>query len=187
MDTEQPMVQEHAALAVRIRAGDAAAEEELVHLFGERLFVMLVARTRDREAARELVQDVLVAVLRALRNGHLREGERLSAYIHGTARNLVNNYFRQRSRQPVVVPLDPDLFPTCSYDEFESTEKLSLVGRALERLDTKDRRILRLSLVEGLKPSEIALHLGLTPEVVRARKSRALKKVTESIRKLSRK
>jgi len=57
----------------------------------------------------------------------------------------------------------------------------------LEQLELTDQRILLLTLVEGLKPGDIAQRLNLTSEVVRARKSRAVRKVTETIRKLSRK
>ena len=53
-------------VAERIRAGDIAAETELVHRFGRRIFVMAVVRTHDRETANELVQDVLMAVIGAL-------------------------------------------------------------------------------------------------------------------------
>jgi DNA-directed RNA polymerase specialized sigma24 family protein len=38
------------------------------------------------------------------------------------------------------------------------------------------------TLVEGEKPGEIAQQLGLSSEVVRQRKSRAVKKVSEYIR-----
>ena len=58
-------------LAERIRAGDTPAETELVHRFGRRIFVMAVVRTHDRETANELVQDVLMAVIGALRRGQL--------------------------------------------------------------------------------------------------------------------
>jgi DNA-directed RNA polymerase specialized sigma24 family protein len=44
-----------------------------------------------------------------------------------------------------------------------------------------DRQILRLTLVDGCKPGEIAQNLKLHPDVVRARKSRALKKIRQAI------
>jgi RNA polymerase sigma-70 factor (ECF subfamily) len=56
------------------------------------------------------------------------------------------------------------------------------VREELKQLDPTDRRILLLTLVEGLKPAEIADRLGLSAEVVRARKSRAVKKIVESTR-----
>jgi RNA polymerase sigma-70 factor (ECF subfamily) len=187
MTEQQFSGQEQASLAGRIRTGDSSAEEELVRLFGERVFLVAVVRTRDREAARDLTQEVLLAVLAALRNGHLREEERLSAYVYGTARNLVNNYLRQRSQQPALIPLDPDVAFVQPSFELENSERRSLVQSALARLDAGERRILLLTLVEGLKPGEIARRLGLNPMVVRARKSRALKKVMKAVRKLSRK
>jgi RNA polymerase sigma-70 factor, ECF subfamily len=187
MAAEQFSVQEQASLAGRIHAGDAAAEEEFVRWFGGKVFLMMVARTRDRETAGDLAQEVLFTVLRALRDGQLREGGRLAAYVHGTARNIVNNYLRERGRRPVEVPVDPELVVQCPPDEFESSERLGLVRRALGQLDATDQRILLLTLVEGLKPGDIAVRLNVTPEAVRTRKSRAVKKVTETIKKMSRK
>ena len=58
--------------------------------------------------------------------------------------------------------------------------------RALAVLDSTDRKILLLTLIEGLKPGEIGARLGLTSEVVRTRKSRALKKAAERVKHLSR-
>lgn len=53
------------------------------------------------------------------------------------------------------------------------------------RLDPTDRTILLRTLLEGLKPGEIARDLGVSSEVVRTRKSRALKKVIEHVERLS--
>jgi RNA polymerase sigma factor (sigma-70 family) len=169
------------SLAERIRRGDAAAETELVHEFSRRIFVMGVVRTRDREAARELVQDVLMAVIAALRKGQLRDEDKLPAFIYGTARNLINN--RHRDEYPPMEPLPEDLAETSSIAQHEDAERVQLVHQALERLGQEDRKILWMTLVEGQKPGEIAAVLGLTPEVVRTRKLRAVKKVTELIEK----
>jgi DNA-directed RNA polymerase specialized sigma24 family protein len=40
-----------------------------------------------------------------------------------------------------------------------------------------DRRILAFTVVDGLKPAQVAQELGVSAEVVRARKSRALKRL----------
>jgi DNA-directed RNA polymerase specialized sigma24 family protein len=60
------------------------------------------------------------------------------------------------------------------------------VRRALAGLAPTDRRILLLTLIEGLKPGEIAAHLGLTSDVVRTRKLRALRRTADRVKKLSR-
>jgi RNA polymerase sigma factor (sigma-70 family) len=178
--------EQQSTLAERIRSREPSAEEELVRLFSDRIAYLVLARTRDREAARDLTQDVMLAVVLALRDGHLREAERLAAFVYGTARNLVNNYLRTRSRLPREDPIDAAPYLASIPDPLENTERATLVRRALGALDSTDRKILLLTLVEGLKPGEIAARLGLTSEVVRARKSRALKKTTERVKRLSR-
>ena len=85
-------------LADRIRQGDADAETELVHRFTPRVFAMAVVRTRDPETARELVQDVLMAAIGALRNGKLQDADRLAGFVQGIARNLINNRLRTEGR-----------------------------------------------------------------------------------------
>src|SRR5262245_16330690 len=174
-------------LAERIRDGDPSAEEELVRTFGERVKVFVAMRTRDRELARDLAQEVMINVLGALRRGQLREPDRLGAFVYGTARNVVNNQIRT-ARRDRSEPLDPDVAVATAdpAQEFESRQRRDLVRRALSRLKRTDRGILLMTLVDGLKPGEIAGRLGLTAEVVRARKSRALKKVVDRISELSR-
>ena len=177
----------YVALAERIRAGDPSAEAEFIRLFQEKLLIMLQARTRNWDVARELAQDVLVAVVRALRNGRMREAERLSAFVYGTALNTLKNYLRTRAHRPVEIPLTPEDAMVDPGPEMEDASALAVVRQAVEELDATDRRIISLTLVQGLKPAEIAEKLGLSPEVVRQRKSRAIKKVADCIKKLSRK
>lgn len=173
-------------LAERIRARDPSAEEELVRLFSARIAMMARARLRDAEVARDVTQDVLFAVIRALRQGQVREAERLSGFVYGTARNLINNHLRTRSRLPAEDPLDDQAVALDMPDLVEDAERGSLVKLALVDLDETSRTILLLTLVEDLKPGDIAARLGLSAEVVRARKSRALRQVTERVKKLSR-
>ena len=177
---EQAVTQaEQRSLAARIQKGDPFAEDELARLYAARVLVMLISRTGDRDAARDLCQDVMIALLHALRDGQLRDSERLSAFVHGIARNTANNYVRTRHRLPCLAELSESLATACTDDPAESAERRQFVNRALASVPSTDRRILTLTLVDGLKPAEIAAHLGLNGEVVRARKSRALRKVIE--------
>jgi RNA polymerase sigma factor (sigma-70 family) len=183
---ELPSPEQQSTLAERIRTGEASAEEELVHLFRDRIAVLVRARTGDHGVSQDLTQEVMLAVVVALRNGQLREPDRLAAFVYGTARNLINNYLRTRSRLPKEDPIDDGHDRAAVADPVENTERIALVRRALGALDAIDRTILLLTLVNGLKPAEIAARIGLTSEVVRARKCRALKKTIERVKKLSR-
>jgi RNA polymerase sigma-70 factor (ECF subfamily) len=177
-----------ARVAERIRNGDGSAEEELVRQFSDRVRVFVSARTRDRELARDLGQEVMLHVLTALRRGQLREPERVGAFVYGIARNVVNNHFRTSAddRSNEELPEEIAAATLSPADEFEARQRQTLVRRALGRLDRGDSRILLMTLVDGLKPGEIADRLGLTSDVVRARKSRALKRIVERVHELSR-
>jgi len=177
---------EQTRLVERILAGDVDAEGELAVLFRRRVLVMMQARLRERDAAEELTQDTLLAVITALRRGQLRNAASLAAFVHGIARNLANNFIRTRRDQPPTSEVSPDLDLAVAPEDFEANERQRLVQRALGELETTDRTILMRTLCEGLKPGEIARDLAMTAESVRTRKSRALKRVIESVARLSR-
>jgi RNA polymerase sigma-70 factor (ECF subfamily) len=156
--------------------GHSHAEDELVRRFHERVFLIAFVRTRDREAARDLAQETMLAVIRNLRDDRLLDAEKLPGYVCGTARNLINNHLRTCSRRPEGGPAPEELpAPDCQL-EVEESERMFLARRAIASLQPADRLILLLTLVDGLKPAEIAERTGLTSEVVRKRKSRALER-----------
>jgi hypothetical protein len=49
--------QQQSSLAEGIRSHEPFAEAEFVRLFGDRVMFLALARTRDREAARDVAQD----------------------------------------------------------------------------------------------------------------------------------
>lgn len=181
-----PELSEMARLAQRIRDGSTAGEEELVLRFQDRIYVLAEVRMRDPEAAHDLTQEVLMAVIRALRAGQLQDPERLAGYVLGVAHNLISNALR--SRKEAVSPFDDRIpSPDAGPEEISSfSERRALALRAIARLGREDQRILFLSLVDGLSPREIAERLGLPSDVVRQRKSRALARARERLEKVSR-
>lgn len=161
-------------LAGRIRLGDRRSEDELVARYGGRVLAMSIARTLDREASREIADDVMMAVVTALRRGAVRDTARLGAFVHGTALNVINNYLRRVGRGPRLVALDETWPGPEDEDHGGDDIDIAHIRRCLERLSVTDRDVLTLSLVEGLKPGEIAARSGRSPEVTRQQKSRAL-------------
>jgi RNA polymerase sigma-70 factor, ECF subfamily len=170
-------------LVERVAQGDRAAEAQLAEYLTPRIRVMMRAKTRDSELSRDLTQDAVIEVLKALRRGQLREPGRLIAFVHGVARNVANNYVRTRRDDTAHEPLS-DLLAQ-PLDEADAHERRDLVTRGLAQISPSDREILDLVLLEGLKPGEIAARMGLAPEVVRTRKSRALKRILTALQRLT--
>ena len=148
---------------------------------------MIAVRIKDRDAAQDLAQEAVVAALAAIKAGQLREPERLAAFVHGVGRNMASNFVRRRQTLPPEAPLDPEAIAAPSPDaRIEESDRRALAERALASLGPDERQVLSLTLVDGLKPGAIATRLGLSPDVVRTRKSRALKKVIAEVARLSR-
>jgi RNA polymerase sigma factor (sigma-70 family) len=177
-----------ASLVRRITDGDREAEAELARAFHWRVRLMASVRLHGSDAALDITQDTFIAVLEALRAGRLRELERLPAFVLSIAQNLINNHLLAEARSGEVLT-DPRARPAAvgsgpvDLDE----QRRTLVRAALKRLDPLDRRILLLTLIEGLTPREIAPIVGLKPDTVRTRKARATRAVADDVNKLARK
>jgi RNA polymerase sigma-70 factor (ECF subfamily) len=179
-EADETVLEERSAAAdTFVSPLNTGAEEELVRLYHGRIRLMAYLRTRDREAARDLAQETMLAVIRNLRDGRLLDPDKLPNYISGTARNLINNYLRLRRRRPEDGPPSEEIPAPELEPEVERSERRFLARRALSRLRPEDRLILLLTLVDGLEPAQIAERLGMSPEVVRKRKSRAVERARE--------
>lgn len=172
-------------LVSRVAAGDSRAETEIVVHFAPRVRAMAVVRTRDPDLARDLTQETLLAVLQAMRKGQVRDRDRIEGFVAGVARNVINNYKRRSLRHPES-PLDEDAAAFAVDDDHDAFERRRLMAHALAELSPPDRQVLLLTLVEGLKPGEIARKLGVSADVARTRKSRALKRILEVLDSRSR-
>ena len=91
----------------RVAAGDPEAESELVEHFAPRIRAMALVRTRDRDLAKDLTQETLLAVLQACRKGQVRDLDRVAGFVCGVARNVINNHKRRSLKHPET-PLDDE-------------------------------------------------------------------------------
>ena len=90
---EDAEILEDAALARRITAAgaalDSAAETELYRRLAPRVRLYGLRHLRDRHAAHDLMQQVLLMTLERLRAGKLREPERIASFVLGMCRMVV--------------------------------------------------------------------------------------------------
>ena len=175
------------SLISRVQQGDRDSEADIARLFHRRVLMLASVRLHGSDAAQDVAQDTILAVLRALRTGAIREPYNLPGYVLGTARNLVNNHHRKLSGSREV-HIDPPVEPGAESQALAAVdgERRALVRDALKQLNWLDRKILVLTLVEGMHPREIAPVVGLKPEVVRTRKARAVRAVSEAIQNVTR-
>jgi RNA polymerase sigma factor (sigma-70 family) len=182
----QEAAQENERLVRAIVGGDRDAEQAFAARYLRPVKAMLLARSRDPDVAADLLQDVMIEAICALRRGQLREPSKLASFVIAIARNRLNNHFRSSVRTPESLEF-PENLPDLSSDaaKMEEQEREDLAMSAISSLDAVDRSILQMTLVEGLKPGVIAQRLQMNPEVVRQRKLRATRRVIDFVRRKS--
>jgi len=169
---------DEAALALAVAGGDRAAEAELCRRFAGRIRFYGLRHLRDRHAAADLVQQVLMTALERLRAGRLREPQRLASFILGMCRMTVLDIRRGTARRERLL----ETWGTTE-EALEAPEPRLLDGArlaaCLERLTERERTLLVLSFVADLPADEAARELALTPGNVRVIRHRALARLRE--------
>jgi len=169
----------------RIRKGDSSAQEEFVNLYRRPIQAIATARTGDPEAARDICQDVLIAVLAAIERDKVREPDKLSAFVQGTARNLINNFLcTQKRRRETDIDL-VDIPSEDPMDQFVAEDRKRRILSVLRSFSVTDQQILLLFWVDGHTLPDIAHRLGISHSAVRKRKSRMVKKIQKVFERLS--
>jgi RNA polymerase sigma-70 factor (ECF subfamily) len=156
---------------------------DLAVRFRERLRLFAARRVYDLAAAEDVAQEALRRTLEALRAGRIPDTERLPGFVFETARHICMHHGRGRGREARALarmgPQDaPDDDPL---QALISAERQAAVRRALQRLARGDRDLLRMMYTEGLEAAEAARRLLVSPEAVRVRKHRALRRLAEAL------
>lgn len=174
---------ESADLVGRIQAGDPAAEAVLVARYRPGLVMLLRKRLKDPTLADDLCQEVFQVALGALRQGRLRAGEKLAAYLCGIARNVAGTARRrQRHGQPLPPAesiVDPALRPD---QQLLEDERARLVRRVVKALGPRDQMVLAAFYLYDTPKDTICRRLGLSPAQFDVIKWRALKRALDLMR-----
>lgn len=171
------------ALVARCRAGERAAQDEIVLLFQDRVRARVHKELQDdfRKhhawmlalfSTRDVVQDVLCAVVSALGSGDFADEDAFAGYLATMARNRLLDAVRhheaqKRDARREVRDLDPELVRARSDQDLPTpalaaqlAEQAGLVNEVLDALDPRRRALITLRLVDEKSYPVIAQELG---------------------------
>lgn len=169
-----------AELVRRITRQDGAreAEAELCRRFAPRIRLYGLRHLRAPDAAADLVQAVLLAVLRAAREGRIAEPERVDRFVLGTCRNIA---LRLRQSAARLTPTeDAQLDVAVTLPDVERVDTGALT-RCLSKLDPRARAVILLSFQAEAAADEIAQTLDLDAGHVRVVRHRALSSLRQCL------
>ena len=170
------------ALARRVaeaRGGpDTAAEAELYRRLAPRARLYGLRHLRDRQAAADLAQQVLLMTLERLRAGEVREPERIASFVLGACRMTVLEMRRGERRRAdlLAAHADPE-------EAIEAPQPIALdperLAACLEALAERERSVVVMSFFADKAADEVGAQLGLSGGNVRVIRHRALARLRD--------
>ena len=158
-----PGVTGYAEIAQGVRAGDLACVERLCMQFDAGLRFLLGRFVQPVEAS-SLAQEVLCAVVRAIRGAEVPDPVDLPALVWAVARPILDQARAGRAEgdQSAV----PERRPT-----ERQTERIARA--VLQAMPTQDQEVLRRYYLEKQSPERVCAEMNLSPERFRLLRSQA--------------
>ena len=161
------------ARAIASGAGTAeAAETELYRRFAPRVRLYGLRHLRDEDAARDLMQQVLLLTIEKLRDGAVRDMDMIGSFILGTSRMVAVNRKRRDRRREALLEAFPIEHPAVSAAP-DIMDEQELEG-CLSTLAERERTVVLLTFYGDRSSREIAQTLGISEGNVRVIRSRAI-------------
>ena len=162
-----------AELVLRIGTGEREAETELFHRMAPRIRLYGLRHLRDVQASEDLTQNVLITIIEALRQGRLREPEKLASFVMGTCRMTILDLRRGAQRKErILEQFGPDLpGPAESFRPRLDQERL---GRCVENLKERERTVVVMTFYDEQTSADVAGFLGVSEANVRVIRHRAI-------------
>jgi RNA polymerase sigma-70 factor, ECF subfamily len=161
----------HASLPVQpLIAND---ELDLCRTFAPRIRLYGLKHLKSPAGADDLVQEVLIIVLEALRGGRIREPEHMASFVLGTCRNVVQNIRTTGARRRGLLERFPrDLVPAVDGDRHHVDH--ARLGMCMTRLPPREHQIILATFYGDSSADAIAADLSTSPGNVRVLRHRAL-------------
>lgn len=168
----------------RVASGDRAAEAMLCERFVPAIRLFARRRLRTKDAVDELVQDVLLIFVEAMRRGAVEDPERIGGFVLGICRNLARDRAKQRERrEQLVEQFGADLVPLDADAPSTGTDETMRLEDCVSSLSLRARTLLHLSYYESKSHHEIAAELEVSEANARVMRHRTIEALRECMKK----
>ena len=172
--TDDPVQRRDLILIERARDGDLGAFNDLVTLYQDHLFALIVRMVPDRDQASDVVQE---AFFSAFRNLHRFRGGSVKSWLNRICVNAAMDTQRARKRRPVqpYPELDDDSWQPPAGTETDPeriavhAERSRAIASAMAHITDDQRTAIVLYDVEGYDYGEIAEMTGVSLGTVKSR------------------
>jgi RNA polymerase sigma factor (sigma-70 family) len=141
------------------------------------LFRHVLLRVRDRERAKDIVQEAFSRTWVYLSEG--RKIEYIKAFLFRVANNLIIDASRRKSSSSLDVMMEENGYEVVDETTADPAEIQGVreALKLLESLDDTYRVVITMRYIDELSPGEIARMLGVTENVVSVRIHRGIERL----------
>lgn len=152
------------------------AEHELYRRFAPRVRWYGLRHLRDEEAARDLVQQVLLLVIEKLRGGLIRDADQIASFILGVSRTIATDLKRlerrrERLRETFMVT------NAVTVPDKDASLDVNHLEACLKSLGARERVVVLLTFYGEKTASEVGQELGVKEGNVRVIRHRAIERL----------
>ena len=175
----------------RVKSQPTPDSDEIGRLYArhaDELLAFFARRTFDSQIALDLVGETFAEAFVSRAACRATDDVAKRAWIYGIGRNLLNGFYRdgeieQRAMQKLAIAAPPISDESAARIE-QLADLVPLraeLRAALAELSDEHRDVIALRVVEERPYAEVAISLGISEQVVRARVSRGLKTLRDVI------
>jgi len=173
-------------LLAKVASGNPEAFEELINKYGNLIWSIARRYLSNQNEAEDAVQEIFVALWQSAGRFDPNKASEITFISMITRRRLIDN-LRKNNKHKVLKSIEDslsdDVFSQKS--NLEENAEISLVIRALKKLDIQDQELLSLSIYQGYSHLEIAKLLNLPLGTVKTKIRRNLMKIRNDIKRIN--
>ena len=166
-------------LIARAQAGDAAAFDELIIKYSQRLYGLVYHMTSNHEDTNDLMQDIWAKAYRSIAG--FRGKSSFYTWIHSIGVNMTINFLKKRSRRyhMSLDDIDSNLQNDKEFIELTASstpvreadlgELQKRLNEAMQKLSEDHRAAVTMFDIQGMPHADIAKILGISEGTVRSR------------------
>ncbi|NGF57857.1 sigma-70 family RNA polymerase sigma factor [Parapedobacter sp. SGR-10] len=162
-----------------INDADPIAFKKLFEQHWKKIYHIALQKLPREEDASDITQEVFYLIWK--NRGYWKIKTNIEAYLQGMLRHKIYDFYAQRDRLPILIPLnEQEEYWHYSFQEAEREDysyENQLVRKEIEAMPEKMREIFILGRFENLSAAQISEKLGISVQTVRNQISAALKRL----------
>lgn len=154
--------------------------DELYKQYYSKLLAFINSKVHNKEDAKDILSEVFIKIYKKIDD--LDNNEKLTSWIYAITRNTIIDFYRKSNKTLPYQEYNEEHITDDTKESSSVHDELSnCLKPMINSLLTKYKEVLLLSEIKGLKQSEIAQQLNLTPANTKSLIYRGKKKIKEKL------